>query len=114
MLRCTNLVLWITAINALLDIAMRAQEDEDRLLTATFRLCQKADLVDADMPLETFKDKFLKIQVQWANPKKNPVDIIYRVLNTLSCKIYCIRSSLLSLTLGPSESVRSGRWFLAK
>ena len=46
--------------------------------------------------------------------KKNPVDIIYRVLNTLSCKIYCIRSSLLSLTLGPSESVRSGRWFLAK
>lgn len=46
--------------------------------------------------------------------KKIPVDIIYRVLNTLSCKIYCIRSSLLSLTLGPSESVRSGRWFLAK
>ena len=63
-----------------LDIAMRAQEDEDRLLNATLRLCQKADLVDADMALETFKDKFLKMQVG-KSKKSFPVDIIYRVWN---------------------------------
>ena len=68
-------------------LTLRAQEDEDRLLNATLRLCQKADLVDADMALETFKDKFLKMQVG-KSKKSFPVDIIYRVweLNTFNIK----------------------------
>lgn len=51
-----------------LDIAGCAWEDEDRLVTAAHRLCQKAGVVDPDLSVDSFKDEFIKMQAGWAMP----------------------------------------------
>lgn len=45
-----------------LDIAGRACADEDRLVTAAHRLCQKAGVVDDELTVQGFKDRFMTMQ----------------------------------------------------
>ena len=51
-----------------LEIAGRASEDEDRLVTAAHRLCQKAGVVDQDFTVDNFKAQFMQMQAGWAMP----------------------------------------------
>eukprot|EP00435_Cladocopium_sp_Y103_P061906 s492_g23.t1 len=45
-----------------LEIADRAWQDEDRLVTATHRLCQKAGMVSDELSVQGFKDSFMTMQ----------------------------------------------------
>eukprot|EP00435_Cladocopium_sp_Y103_P042169 s460_g11.t1 len=51
-----------------LEIAGRAWEDADRLVTAAHRLCQKAGVIDQDCTVDSFKDEFMRMEAGWAMP----------------------------------------------
>ena len=50
-----------------LEIASRASQDEDRLVTAAHRLCQKAGVINDDLTVQGFKDSFMTMQAGLAN-----------------------------------------------
>ena len=45
-----------------LEIACRAGQDEDRLVTAAHRLCQKAGVISDELTVQGFKDSFMTMQ----------------------------------------------------